>query len=181
VSGFALMKTISKLSCCFSGCGTAGIHLAKALGASEIVAVCSGKNIEFVTEQGATGVIDYKTQSALKEYGKDYFDFVYDTVGGINYAETRKLLGSDGMFVTIAPSISIAVRYFTNMQKSKSKMIFTNHSRKDLERILDLKKEAGFEPVLQKILPFSKDSVEEGFKLLKSHRAKGKIVFVHEN
>merc|ERR1719348_2235898 len=44
------------------GCGLAGVHLAKALGAEEVVGVCSGRNKELVLGQGATKVVDYTNE-----------------------------------------------------------------------------------------------------------------------
>ena len=59
------------------GCGSAGVQLAKALGAREVVGVCSGKNAELVRAQGADRVVDYQTQR-LADEAADY-DVVYDT------------------------------------------------------------------------------------------------------
>jgi NADPH:quinone reductase-like Zn-dependent oxidoreductase len=59
------------------GCGSAGVQIAKALGAREIVGVASGKNAEMVRAQGAARVVDYQTQR-LADEPADY-DVVYDT------------------------------------------------------------------------------------------------------
>ena len=87
------------------GTGIAGIQLAKALGASDIVGVCSGRNEELVKSLGATEVIDY-TKHNLLDYFKEEdgsvaeskkFDVVYDVAtgsgGGEDYlALSRPLL-----------------------------------------------------------------------------------------
>lgn len=46
-----------------SGTGLMGVQLAKALGAVRVVAVCSGRNSERVTQLGADEVIDYSKES----------------------------------------------------------------------------------------------------------------------
>ena len=50
------------------GCGISAIQLAKAMGAGDIVGVCSGKNAEFVKSQGATDVIDYTKHDIVAYY-----------------------------------------------------------------------------------------------------------------
>jgi len=42
-----------------------GVQLAKALGASRVIGVCSGKNSSRVTQVGADQVIDYSKESWL--------------------------------------------------------------------------------------------------------------------
>mmetsp|Transcript_18185 Transcript_18185/g.21006 ORF Transcript_18185/g.21006 Transcript_18185/m.21006 type:complete len:312 (+) Transcript_18185:272-1207(+) len=158
------------------GCGTAGVHIAKALNAKEIVGVCSGKNVNFVKNLGATTVINYENQNIAEVFGEDYFDFIYDAIGGANTADIKKVLKPDGMFVTIAPSASTFARLVVKMQKPKWRTLITNHSKQDLEAILQLKEESGFEPVIETELPFSASGLEEGFNRLKSKRTKGKII-----
>mmetsp|Transcript_5873 Transcript_5873/g.7686 ORF Transcript_5873/g.7686 Transcript_5873/m.7686 type:complete len:88 (+) Transcript_5873:915-1178(+) len=80
------------------------------------------------------------------------------------------------MFVTIAPSASTFARLVVKMQKPKWRTLITNHSKQDLEAILQLKEESGFEPVIETELPFSASGLEEGFNRLKSKRTKGKII-----
>ncbi|KAF8754312.1 Zinc-binding dehydrogenase [Rhizoctonia solani] len=64
------------------GTGIIGVQLAKALGAT-VVAICSGKNAEFVKEHGADEVIDYATEdvpSTALSLGP--YKVIYDCVGG---------------------------------------------------------------------------------------------------
>jgi len=85
------------------GCGTFGIQLALAMGASEVVGVCSGQNEELVRNLGASSVVDYtKTPWGKALEGAD-FDIVYDTVGKKEYwDEAKHVLKSSGKFVTLA-------------------------------------------------------------------------------
>ncbi|KAF0692928.1 Aste57867_16039 [Aphanomyces stellatus] len=80
------------------GCGSAGVQLAKAMGASEVVGVCSKKNEEFVKSLGADRIIDYQTQS-IGDGNDKHFDFVYDTAtnsgGGEDYLTSAKAVLKD--------------------------------------------------------------------------------------
>jgi len=168
------------------GCGTSGIQLSKALGASHIEAVCSGKNAALVQELGADKVIDY-TQEDLMEHFKELkeeekFDVVYDTAsgsgGGEDYKEkSLKLLSKEGQYVAINGAASFWVRQFTIGQKKNQKLVIVDPNTKDLEDLAGMVTESGFRPVIAKQLPLTEDAVKEGFKLLKSRRAVGKVVF----
>ena len=64
------------------GTGIVGVQTAKSLGA-KVIAVCSGKNTEFVKNYGADEVIDYTTQdvpSTALSLGP--YKVIYDCVGG---------------------------------------------------------------------------------------------------
>ncbi|CAE6410981.1 unnamed protein product [Rhizoctonia solani] len=64
------------------GTGIVGVQLAKSLGAT-VIAICSGKNAEFVKEHGADEVIDYTTEdvpSTALSLGP--YKVIYDCVGG---------------------------------------------------------------------------------------------------
>lgn len=49
------------------GCGLSACQLAAALGASEVVGVCSAANHSLAESQGATRCVDYNDQSAMDE------------------------------------------------------------------------------------------------------------------
>ncbi|KAJ1307465.1 hypothetical protein OPQ81_001565 [Rhizoctonia solani] len=64
------------------GTGIIGVQMAKALGAT-VIAICSGKNADFVKEHGADEVIDYTTEdvpSTAISIGP--YKVIYDCVGG---------------------------------------------------------------------------------------------------
>lgn len=78
--------------------GTAAVQIAKAFGA-EVTGVCSTSNLELVKSVGADHVVDY-TQEDFTESGKRY-DFIFDAVGKISKADSKKALAPSGSFATI--------------------------------------------------------------------------------
>ena len=172
------------------GCGSAGVQIAKALGAKEVVGVSSVKNAEMVSSQGADRVIDYQTQSIADEPA-DY-DVVYDTAtnsgGGEDYrASGRALLRPPqgqrrSQYVAINGKLSVWLRKFVGWQEQDTQLILTDANTKDLEtlaQMTDGNEQRGrkLSPVISKILPFEPSAIDEGFALLKSRRTVGKIVF----
>ena len=88
------------------GCGLAGVQLAKALGASEIVGVCSGKNEQVVLDAGATSIVDYKKTTLSKACEDGHFDQVYDCATGSGkkenyFNEADALMKQGGLLVTL--------------------------------------------------------------------------------
>jgi len=188
------MSTFSKVLVigASGGCGSAGIQIAKTLGAKEIVGVCSGKNAEVVKEMGAHRIIDYQTQSLVNETS-DY-DVVYDTAtnsgAGENYrASGIKLLapvtsGRRPQYVAINGGLSVWLRKFMGCEQRGTHLIITDANTKDLEllaQMVDSGDAAPFfgklSPTICKTFPFESAAIVEGFELLKSRRAVGKIVF----
>jgi NADPH:quinone reductase-like Zn-dependent oxidoreductase len=93
-------------------CGTAGIQIARKLGAAEIVAVCSAGNFPLVQGLGATRCADYgdaQAYDALVDGSR--FDVVFDCAtgsgSGENYdADARKMLAPGGKRVALSGSKS---------------------------------------------------------------------------
>jgi NADPH:quinone reductase-like Zn-dependent oxidoreductase len=85
------------------GVGSYGVQVAKAVGA-ETVAICSGRNAEFVKSLGADRVVDY-TQAgsidALVKEEADTYDLIFDCVGGEEYyKQLSPLIKKKGVFST---------------------------------------------------------------------------------
>jgi len=172
------------------GCGLAGVQLCAGMGVSRIVAICSQKNEAFVKEHGATEVVNYADASELESFFADNqgkFDCVYDTAtysgGGANYWESSiALLKQDGggntvgEYTTLNGSPSKWIRAMSGSQKEHETLIIMDANGPDLELVVKLMETAKAKPVTT---PFSFDEkgIQDGFKLLKSRRAKGKIVF----
>ncbi|KAI9496864.1 chaperonin 10-like protein [Zychaea mexicana] len=69
------------------GVGTYGVQIAKAIGA-EVVAICSGKNADFVQSLGADRIVDYTVEGSLdklEKEEKETYDLILDCIGGEDY------------------------------------------------------------------------------------------------
>jgi len=172
------------------GCGLAGVQLCAGMGVSRIVAICSQKNEAFVKQHGATEVVNYANASELDAFFADNqgkFDCVYDTAtysgGGADYWENSiGLLKTDssgsivGEYTTLNGSPGKWVRAMSGSQKEHETLIIMDANGPDLELVVQLMEKQKAKPVT-KVFSFDEQGIQEGFKLLKSRRAKGKIVF----
>jgi len=167
------------------GCGLAGVHLAKALGASEIVGVCSGKNKDMVLEQGATKVVDYTAEKVEDVFATEYFDVVYDTAtgsgGGEDYfAVSESLLKKDkkAKNVILNGGLWTWVSYFCGLQKANRRLVLTDMNTADLDELAKLyNSKQILPPVIFKTFSLDAQGVKDGFDMLQSRRTVGKIVF----
>ena len=84
------------------GSGAVGVfvvQLARLFGA-EVIATASARNAGFVTQLGATQVIDYESE-AFEQHVRDV-DVVFDCVGGDTFHRSWQVLKPGGRMVTIA-------------------------------------------------------------------------------
>ena len=92
------------------GVGIAALQLAKNIGA-EIFATASAAKHEFVREQGADHVIDYRTQDFEHEVrrltGDDGVDVVLDAVGAESYRKGYRLLRHGGRLICFGLSAAV--------------------------------------------------------------------------
>jgi NADPH:quinone reductase-like Zn-dependent oxidoreductase len=179
------------------GCGVAGLQLCKALGVSRIVAICSGKNDEFVRQHGATEVVDYTNQSELESFffeNSGKFDCVYDVAtnsgGGEDYWDkSMDLLRRDeqeignhnrnrviGEYTALNGPVKKWLRALAGREKENESIILMNSNTADLELVVELLDRIGARP-LTNIMTFDDEGLQEAFELLKSRRTRGKIVF----
>ncbi|WDR02054.1 NAD(P)-dependent alcohol dehydrogenase [Devosia algicola] len=76
--------------------GSAAVQLAHIAGA-HVTAVCSAANADLVSRLGADEVIDYNSEDFTK--GSERYDIIFDTVGSVSFAEGRKALTPEGVFM----------------------------------------------------------------------------------
>ena len=76
--------------------GTYAVQLARHFGA-HVTAVCSTRNVEWVTALGADVVIDY-TQQDFTQNGETY-DIIFDTVGKLSYGRCKDNLNPGGYYL----------------------------------------------------------------------------------
>jgi len=167
------------------GCGLAGVQLAKAMGAAEIVGVCSGRNKEVVMENGATKVVDYTKEKVDEVFPGGYFDLVYDTAtgsgAGENYFDiSERLLNEErkAKNVILNGGPWTWISYFIGLQKSNRKLLLTDMNTGDLEELAKMfDTKVISRPVIFKTFPLDAEGVKEAFDVLQSRRTVGKIVF----
>src|ERR1700674_4129776 len=78
------------------GVGTFAVQIAKSFG-TEVIGVCSTRNVDMVRSIGADQVIDY-TQADFTR-GAQRYDLIVDTVGNHPLSEYRRVLNRQGIFV----------------------------------------------------------------------------------
>lgn len=76
------------------GVGHLAVQLARELGASRVVGVCSGANVELVRSLGADEVIDYTARDFTRS--GDRFDVVLDMIGNHGLRDIRRVLTPTG-------------------------------------------------------------------------------------
>lgn len=174
------------------GCGIAALHLLKGVNeykkntVGRIVAICSTKNSDYVLENGATEVVDYTNKSELDSFlasNEGKFDCVYDCSTGSGgsadaYYETSQILlkPETGQYVALNGSPSTWIKGFAGLLPENQSLVMTKTSPADLATICTLLEKADVKPSIE-VKPFTEDGVKNGFALIKSRRAKGKIVF----
>ncbi|KAG9404336.1 hypothetical protein AC1031_004545 [Aphanomyces cochlioides] len=163
------------------GCGSAGVQLAKAMGASQVVGVCSKKNEEFVKSLGADRIIDYETQS-IDDGPAKYFDFVLDTATGSghgeDYLDAAKSVLKDPSkhHVTLNMPSGLWVRTFLGFPRKDISFFFSSPNTAALIGVVKNLESSGSYPPIDSVFPFTKDGVDQAFAKLDSRRVKGKVV-----
>ena len=175
------------------GCGLSACQLASAMGASEVVGVCSSANHELAKSQGATRCVDYNDPNALDALVAEgaKYDVVYDAATGSGAGEDyvsfcSKVVAKNGRRIAINGGLKAWLKLFVGWQKEDKKLILTRQNGTQLVEILELlrrgqkKKTKGGDqivtPVMDSTHALSVEGVEAAFARLKSRRTTGKIV-----
>ena len=178
------------------GCGTFGVTLAKALGAT-VTGICSTKNVKLVYELGADAVVDYRKtleMDKLKAGGKQ-FDVIYDTVTSFapedpDYEpDMRPLLKQGGRYVAINGSPLdwilgiwekiLFKKYFgMKIQREHYDLFLLTPTTEKLERVATLLDAGKISPtIMDMTYHLTEDDLNKAFTRMKSRRVVGKICF----
>ncbi|MFZ1806194.1 MAG: NAD(P)-dependent alcohol dehydrogenase [Cyclobacteriaceae bacterium] len=102
--------------------GSAAVQLAKYYEA-EVTGVCSTTNIELVRSLGADHVIDY-TQQDFTKSGVQY-DVIYDTVGKSTFSKAKKVLTTDGAYISPVLNFTLLIQMIWTSVIGKKKAKFS--------------------------------------------------------
>ncbi|KAM0549075.1 hypothetical protein ACHAPJ_009650 [Fusarium lateritium] len=176
------------------GTGTFCIQIAKNInGAAKVVTTCSEKNTAFVKSLGADNVIDYsqgnvvgKLEAFAKQAGQK-FDLVVDNVGNDPdlYWQSHRFLSEDGQFIYIgAPSVDLRFAWTITSMSLWSRLPWSNRggfsamfvktNNEQLETLGRWVLEGKLKPVIGGL--FDLNNAAEAFTILKSGKARGKLV-----
>ncbi|ORY19780.1 hypothetical protein BCR34DRAFT_3399 [Clohesyomyces aquaticus] len=174
------------------GCGSMFVQAAVALGAKEVVGVCSAPNAEFVLGLGASKIIDYRANAPLHEYlAKEYqtrpFDFVLDTIGAqVLYTKSPGYLKEEGAFLNIgsyAHGMLWTLLYaMLNMFRPwwlggtpRKFVIFSPQPEKEcMVRLMNLVREGKIKVHIEKVFAF--EELCDALDLGDTKRVRGKMV-----
>lgn len=157
--------------------GTAGVQLAKALGA-HVTAVCNTKNVELVRSLGADEVLDY-TQEDFTRNGKTY-DVIFDSVGKHSFRRSRRSLKPGGTFIETdlgfmwhVPLLLLLTRWIGS---KKVKMGIPRYTKQDLLYLKELIEAGKYRAVIDRRYPL--ESVIEATRYVETGQKTGNVVLI---
>ncbi len=155
------------------GVGTFAVQIARILGAA-VIAVCSGRNTEFVLSLGADSVIDY-TRADFTE-GNDVYDIIFDAVANRSFSSCRHVLATEGIYVTTVPQPKDVLYMGLKMVTGgpQAYLVMVKPIASDLQWMTTMIDEGKIRPVIDREYPLSQ--IAEAFAYSQQGRARGKIV-----
>ncbi|KAL8709439.1 MAG: hypothetical protein Q9220_005822 [cf. Caloplaca sp. 1 TL-2023] len=169
------------------GTGTFGIQIAKALGCT-VTTTCSTANVELCESLGADNVIDYKNVdvvSTLQSHGPRY-NLVVDNVGTPSnlYYASNTFLKDGGRYMQVGGSLTFeSIKNLLSRMlwptvlgggKHKFEFIGVVSKTEDFQQLGKWMKEGKLKAVIDEV--FERERAPEGYRKLRTGRAKGKIV-----
>jgi NADPH:quinone reductase-like Zn-dependent oxidoreductase len=163
-----------------SGVGSAGVQIAKLLGARVIATGSTPEKLAKARALGADEVIDTGSQDFLAEVkrltDRKLVDVVFEHVGATTFDRSVACLPPGGRLVTCGatsgPEVKLDLRVL--FRKSISLLGSTMGSKGELFRILQLVEAGRLRPVLDRVLPL--EAAAEGHQLLSERKAFGNVV-----
>lgn len=179
------------------GCGLFAVQMAKRVfGASEVVGVASGRNVDLVRSAGADKVVDY-TKQRLSEAlaASDKYDVVFDCVGGEDsWQQGSAILKPRGQYVTIVGRISggfssvsagvgtvaksmwRAVAEMFDSSGPVCRSFFLKPTQRMLDSVSQWAEEGKLVPHVEKRFEFSEQGVRHMYLHSSQGRTRGKLV-----
>ena len=157
------------------GVGMFAVQIAKALG-TEVTAVCSTKNLEFVKSLGADRVIDY-TQEDFTEEGGQY-DIIFDAVGKRSLSNCKRVLTPNGIYISTLPTPEVFIQSLLTafFPGQKAKFVIERPNTQDLVYLKELIEAGKMRTVIDRSFPLAELAAAHNYS--ESERTVGKIAIV---
>lgn len=154
------------------GVGSLAIQIAKAY-SSEVTAVCSEKNIEFVQNMGADHVINYEKEDFTQK--NNQYDIVFDAVAKSSFSESKRVLKRKGTYITTIPKPSVMFRQIINPLLSRQVYgIMAKPGSDDLNYLAKLVAEEKLKPQIEKV--YELEEAPDAHRHIETGRVRGKLV-----
>ena len=164
------------------GVGTFAVQIAKALGASEVTAVCSTRNVEAARAIGADHVVDY-TREDFTQLGRR-FDLMFDNAGNRSWRDCKRMLEPNGTLVMVGGQKGnrllgplghvMKVKLASLFSGRKTVFFIAKFNRADMEVLRDLLDTGKIAPVIDK--RYELGDIADAISYIGEGHAKGKIV-----
>ncbi|MGE6489127.1 NAD(P)-dependent alcohol dehydrogenase [Paenisporosarcina sp. NPDC076898] len=157
------------------GVGHFAVQLARYFD-TEVTAVCSTTNLQWVKELGADYVLDYTKKDFADDIKK--YDIILDAVGKRTFFSCLGSLTETGVYITehaLYPKyhpVQLMVSSLIGRKKAKIHLAKPNSS--DLDFLRGLVEEDRVRPVIEKIYPLNQ--IVDAHRHVESGRTKGKVV-----
>jgi 2-desacetyl-2-hydroxyethyl bacteriochlorophyllide A dehydrogenase len=154
------------------GVGSFAVQIAKALGA-EVTGVSSTKNLDLVKSLGADYVIDYKREDFAD--GTAQYDIIFDTVGKRSLFQTKRVLKSNGVYISTLPSPQTVVESILTavLPGQKAKFVLEKPNTQDLVYLKELIETGKIRAVIDRTYPLQELAAAHAYS--ETGRAVGKI------
>lgn len=155
------------------GVGTFAVQIARISGA-RVTAVCSAANAELVRELGAERTIDYRREDFTQ--GPDRYDIVFDAVSKRSFAECKRVLAPNGLYVATLPTPSVLLsQYLTGfLTRKKARVIMVRPNADDLAWLTGRIEAGRIRVVLDRVYPL--EEAREALAYSETGKARGKVV-----
>ncbi|MEI4235393.1 NAD(P)-dependent alcohol dehydrogenase [Roseovarius sp. D22-M7] len=158
--------------------GSAAVQIAAAMGA-DVSATCSARNADLVASLGATRVIDYTSEDALRP-GAGY-DVIFDTVGVASFSAAKPALAEAGRYLCPVLTMGRLPAILLSSLVGRKRALFAaaglekpQRLRAMLSEILTRIDQGRLSPVMDRIYPLS-DLVEAHAYVEAGHK-RGNVV-----
>jgi NADPH:quinone reductase-like Zn-dependent oxidoreductase len=155
--------------------GTAGVQLAKALGA-QVTAVCDTPRVDLVRSLGADEVVDY-TREDFTADGTTY-DVVFDAVGKHSFRRCRRALKPRGTYISTdlgfmwhVPPLALASRFVGD---KRVRLPIPKYSKEDVLLVKRLVEDGKYRPVVDRTYPL--EEVVEATRYVETGQKTGNVV-----
>lgn len=160
------------------GVGHYGVQIARALGASTVVGVCSARNADLVRNLGADRVIDYRSEEFPDILaGDEPYDLVFDAIGRHSLSKCRRYMTRRGAYVTTVPSagsVFDAVRTFVWRFRRTARIVLVRSSGDDLSLLATWMESGALRSVIDQTAPL--EEVKDLLAHSRTFRTRGKNV-----